>query len=365
VEVALGDKFLIVCSLDRQTGKTIFSLGLARILIKRGFNVGYFKPLGQRTYVTREGAIVDEDAYTMKSLLNLKEDIEELSPYIYHYDFLNKVLVKNEIEGLREGIIERANKIAEDKDIVIVEAHGCLWTGMSAGLSSLDLANILNAPVLILVNYDPVYICDRLLLLSEILENRKIDCLGTIIFGVKPGGDVCLNVYVLPRLSQFRFKVIGMLPTLREIIPLTAREVCEAIDARIIIGEEWLNRPIENFLVGAMTTESASKYFRVTSDKAVVTGGDREDIILAALETPTLVLVLTGNLYPSEKVINTAKEKRVPILLSPYDTYTTVKKIEEYRYTIRYLDENRINLLTDTVERKMNIDEIIRELNLS
>ena len=57
-------------------------------------------------------------------------------------------------------------------------------------------------------------------------------------------------------------------------------------------------------------------YFRRKPNKAVITGGDRADIQLAALETSTRCLILTGNLYPSPAVLNRAEELCVPVLLT-------------------------------------------------
>ena len=62
---------------------------------------------------------------------------------------------------------------------------------------------------------------------------------------------------------------------------------------------------IENFSIGAMNVEQALTYFRRIPRKAVITGGDRADIQLAALETDTVALVLTGNLFPAP-VVQTA-----------------------------------------------------------
>ena len=44
------------------------------------------------------------------------------------------------------------------------------------------------------------------------------------------------------------------------------------------------------------------------------------DIQLAALETSTSCLILTGNIYPSPSVLNRAEELCVPVLLTKLDT---------------------------------------------
>jgi BioD-like phosphotransacetylase family protein len=81
-------------------------------------------------------------------------------------------------------------------------------------------------------------------------------------------------------------------------------------------------------MVGAMNVEGALKHFRAQANKAVITGGDRADIQLAALETPTKVLILTGGLYPDSSVISAAQERNVPMMVVADDTMTVVNKMD-------------------------------------
>jgi BioD-like phosphotransacetylase family protein len=83
-------------------------------------------------------------------------------------------------------------------------------------------------------------------------------------------------------------------------------------------------------LVGAMSVESALSYFRRQPNKAVITGGDRADIQLAALDTSTRCLILTGNLYPSPVVLNRADELGIPVLLADMDTLSAIDVVEGY-----------------------------------
>jgi BioD-like phosphotransacetylase family protein len=77
-----------------------------------------------------------------------------------------------------------------------------------------------------------------------------------------------------------------------------------------------------------MTAEAALSRFRKQRNKAVITGGDRTDIQLAALETSTTCLVLTGNLEPRPLIIKQADELGVPVLLVRTNTMETVEAID-------------------------------------
>ena len=103
-----------------------------------------------------------------------------------------------------------------------------------------------------------------------------------------------------------------------------------------------------------MTQDSAIHYFRRAPRKAVITGGDRPDLALAALETDTSALILTGNLYPDVRVLARAEEKGVPVILVPYDTYTTVGKVKDVTGKIRIGDKKRINEAKRLVSKHVN-----------
>jgi uncharacterized protein len=74
-------------------------------------------------------------------------------------------------------------------------------------------------------------------------------------------------------------------------------EIREVLGVEIISCEDRREEAVENFMVGAMNVESALKHFRSLANKTVITGGDRIDIQLGALETPIKVLILTGGFF--------------------------------------------------------------------
>ncbi len=66
-----------------------------------------------------------------------------------------------------------------------------------------------------------------------------------------------------------------------------------------------------------------------------VTGGDRTDIQLAALETSSHCLILTGQLPPDELVLRRGEDVEVPVLSVDYDTLSTVEIIDRTFGSVR------------------------------
>jgi BioD-like phosphotransacetylase family protein len=117
-------------------------------------------------------------------------------------------------------------------------------------------------------------------------------------------------------------------------------------------------------LVGAMSAEAALTYFRRQSNKAVITGGDRADIQLAALETSTRCLILTGNLYPSPVVLNRADELGVPVLLADMDTMRAIDVVEGYLGRSRVQQPQKVDHFVGLLNEHFSFAALYESLGL-
>jgi BioD-like phosphotransacetylase family protein len=127
---------------------------------------------------------------------------------------------------------------------------------------------------------------------------------------------------------------------------------------------EWGNRLVENLMIGAMGPESALSHFRRRTNKAVITGGDRSDIQMAALQTSTSVLVLTGNLRPAVSVIDQAEVRQVPIILVADDTMTTVDRAEHIFGHVRFKQQAKIQRFTELLDKRFDFQRLYEKLGL-
>ena len=92
---------------------------------------------------------------------------------------------------------------------------------------------------------------------------------------------------------------------------------------------------------------------------------EAKDICLAALETDTNCLILTGNIYPSVTVLTKAEEKSVPVILVPHDTLSTVRQYEkaEAKGTDHPRNLEQAKNLTKFLSEHVDFDAIIKLLN--
>ena len=168
--------------------------------------------------------------------------------------------------------------------------------------------------------------------------------------------------YIYPYLKEEGIKIFGFIPRESSLMSVSVGELAKALNGNILCGEEQLGEMVESFMVGAMGQEQALRFFQQQSKKAVITGGDRADVQLAALETPTKALILTGNYTPSVTVLGVAESKKVPLILVDMDTMAAVDKTEAIIGKVRVHEDKKLELMQSLVEEYVDIDSIFREL---
>jgi BioD-like phosphotransacetylase family protein len=151
---------------------------------------------------------------------------------------------------------------------------------------------------------------------------------GLIINRAPPDAMAFVSQLAVPYLERRGIPVLGVLPEVPGLAALTVAELVAALEAKVLTEHYDPRAIVETLTIGAMTADAALSRFRKQTNKAVITSGDRADIQLAALETSTTCMILTGNLRPSPLIVKQADEFNVAVLLVPTSTLETVEGIE-------------------------------------
>ena len=136
------------------------------------------------------------------------------------------------------------------------------------------------------------------------------------------------------------------------------------LDAEVLCRPDRLDLMVESLSIGAMNVNSALEYFRRGNNMAVVTGGDRADIQLAALETSTQCLILTGHLAPQPFIVSRAEDLEIPILSVDLDTLTTVEIIDRAFGQVRLQESIKINCARELFGNHCEVDRLISLLGI-
>ncbi len=320
-------KSLHITGAERYSGKTATCLALGMRMQQDGYKVGYLKPLSLQPW--RIGnKIADEDAAYVKKVLNLPAEPWELSPIVITPEFLREQLVNPGKEDLMAKVLQAYEKLGKDQDVLIVEGGGSLREGYVVGLPTVGVVNKLGSKALVIAKYR-----EEVRMLDDVLSTQarlgEAFC-GILINRVPEDASDFVKKIAVPFLENKKVKVFGVLPEVRGLSALTVGELIRLLDAEVLTKYQRAEALVENLTVGAMTAEAALSRFRRSANKAVITGGDRTDIQLAALETSTTCLILTGNLRPSPLVIKQAEEFGISVLLVRTNTMETIEQIEKF-----------------------------------
>lgn len=354
---------LYICSTTGSNGKSIVSLGLALNLQEKGLRVGYLKPIGWEAARDTAGDKIDKDMELMAHVLNLRPSNELNSPIIFGSRFLEE---SEKIDPLhyQNKILTAYDKAAEEKDVTILEGPSTLGIGSSMDIDPISLSRKLKSHIIMVSRYQSDLTVD-----SDIWTKKVVEALGG-----KTAGQVLNQVhrrdvervkrFATPAYKKNEVNLLGIIPEETELIAPTVREITEKVKCEILAGKDSLDKVVEDMLVGAMSPESSLTYFRRSIRKAVITGGDRTDVQLAALETDLSALILTGNIYPDIKILSLADDLKVPVLLVPWDTYTTVRTLSHIAGRITPQDDKKIQQVKKLVTDNIDLIKIIDILNI-
>ncbi|TDA63998.1 MAG: phosphotransacetylase family protein [Clostridia bacterium] len=339
------------------SGKTAVGVALALKLKEQGVRVAYFKPVGAMVGEKR----VDEDAVLMREVLGMSLPLEEMVLFDVGSHYLSRY---EKSGGYLERVAMAHRSVAAGADVVIIGGAPSPYSMASLGLDAGSVAGHLGASVLLVQKVINDLSLDLAIAYNQFVRFREVPALGTILNHVPRAlWDKARGVYA-PLLEDQGYQVLGIIPQRADISAPTVAEFHDLLGGEILAGEDKMEQAVEDVVIGAMTLESALRYFRRALNKAVITGGDRADLALAALETSTSVIVLTGGLYPDVKVINRAREKGVPLLLVSHDTYSVINMLQEVTRKIRPGDQRSLKLAVENLERYCNWQAIVAHLKL-
>ncbi len=318
-------KSLYITSVEPHSGKTAACLAIGRQLQSEGHCVKYMKPLSLQPFRV-SGKLADEDAAFAKEILKLEEEPWQLSPVIVTSDSLRRYISGDRAEDLITKIKTECEQLITGCEILLLEGGGSLREGYVIGLPTVQVARELGSKVLAIVRYH-----SEVQLLDDALaaKTRLGDLFIGVIMNRVPGEALnFIDEMARPFLEEKGVAIFGVLPEVRGLESLMVQEIIDVLNAEVLTNLVNPQGLVENLTVGAMTAEAALSRFRRQVNKAVITGGDRTDIQLAALETSTTCLILTGNMRPSPLIIKQADQFGVPVLLVRENTMETIEMLD-------------------------------------
>ncbi len=351
-------KYLLVGSIEAYCGKSATILGIAHQLQEQGLDIAYGKPLGICLSINQTET-KEEDVRFMAEVLKLPSTRLRSPLLSLDAEIIHKRLSGEDQTDYRQSL-EEYIKIP-DAALVLLEGPGTLEEGSLFDLSLRQVAHVVDAAVLLVARFQVVQLVDTLLSAKQ----RLGDCLlGVLINDIPSDHLETVQTVVRPFLERQGIAVLGLLPRSNLLRSVSVRELVSELKAEVLCRADRLDLMVESLKIGAMNVNSALEYFRQGTNMAVVTGGDRMDIQLAALETSTQCLILTGRLPPQPFILSRAEDLEIPILSVELDTLATVEIIDNTFGQVRLSEPIKVECMRQMMAEHFDIDRLMSQMEL-
>ena len=357
---------LLIGSCEPFSGKSAVVLGLGRQLLKRGVDLRFGKPLATNVESStdhRDLPLIDPDVRFVGATLGLPDgslipSLDVLEPNVAQQRLLDANLDPG--EGLNQ--LRQQLAAAPPGSLCLLEAAGSLQEGLLYGLSLPQLVSSLDASVLLVHPWSDSRSVDPLIAAQQKLGDRL---LGLVLNAVNPSAVAALRQQEVPALEHMGLPVMGVLPRSPLLRSVTVEELARRLEAEVLCCPDRLDLLVETLSIGAMNVNSAMEFFRRRRNMAVVTGADRTDIQLAALEASTQCLILTGVGEPLPQLVSRAEELEVPLLKVERDTLTTVEVVEQAFGHVRLHEAVKATYAIRLVEEHCNFEGLYSHFGLA
>ena len=350
---------IYIASPEGDTGKSTIALGILHRLAATVAKVGVFRP------ITRLGE--DRD-YILELLLAQStaglpyEDCVGVSYQQLHED----------PDAAIGDIVDRYHHVADQCDAVLIVGSDYTDVAAPSELSTnARIAANLGAPVVLAVKAK-----DRTP--DQITQIVEI-CLAEIAAQHAHTAAVVANrcdpsqmSAVADALKRFEPKTY-VLPEEPLLVAPSVAELQAAVDGTVLRGDPaLLSREAMDVLVAGMTAEHVLE--RLTEGVAVVTPGDRSDVVLAVVSAhaaegfPSLsCVILNGGLelHPSIESLVSGLGLRLPIITTGFGTFETASRVASARGRVTALSQRKIDTALALMDTHVDTADLLAQLAIS
>lgn len=358
---------IFLAATGQNRGKTTVSLGLIAAVLSRGHRLGFLKPVGQR-YLVVDGTRADEDAVLVRDVFGLTDALNDMSPVTLPRHFTTDFVMGRITGDLARDVTDAYHRVAEGKDLVIIEGTGHAGVGAVVGLSNARAAAMLDAPVIIVSEGGVGRPIDEIALNCALFARHGVRVAGAIVNKVDVGARPELREVLERGLTQQGVELLGCLPYSELLANPSLELIVTHLDGELLSGAATPGQTIGEVAIGAMQAGHAMELLR---DRVLlITPGDREDLVLASIaanraspERPKVIgMILTGGFRPSQAVLDELRASGLFALLVETDTYRTARAVDEILVKTHPTDTEKIATIIDLVAGSLDVDALLARL---
>lgn len=150
--------------------------------------------------------------------------------------------------------------------------------------------------------------------------------------------------------------VIAALPEDRLLAGPAVRDVRDALNARTLLAD-GADTALEWVVVAPVASDPGAPYFARWERKAIVVRHEKADVLLAAVGSGPDCLIITGGQEPMPYVLDRIRNegRDLTVLLSPLDTYHTVRRIEKLYGASRFAGMRKVERAAELLRERLAV----------
>ncbi|OBG51757.1 phosphate acetyltransferase [Mycolicibacterium fortuitum] len=349
---------IYIASPEGDTGKSTIALGILHRLAATVPRVGVFRP------ITRLGEDRDYILELLLASATAGLSYDECVGVSYQQ-------VHEDPDVAIAQIVDRFHRVAEQCDAVLIVGSDYTDVATPSELSmNARIAVNLGAPVVLAVKA-----ADRTP--AEVAHVVEV-CLAELNHQHAHAAAVVANRCDPAQLDAVAqaLKPLGppayVLPEEPLLVAPSVAELQVAVDGTMIAGDpELLSREAMGVMVAGMTAEHCLE--RLTEGVAVVTPGDRSDVVLAVVSAhaaegfPSLsCIILNGglDLHPAIASLVEGLGLRLPIVATKYGTFETASRVAGARGRVTAKSQRKIDTALALMDKHVDVNDLIAQLSI-
>lgn len=360
-------KKIFIAATGQNSGKTTASLSLLHLAQKKYKRVGFIKPVSPKPTQLR-GVTVDKDAALMCQVFGLGRDLRHMSPVVIEKDstrqFLDGHLNPRELE---EKILSACAAIEKHCDFLIIEGSGHPGVGSVVGLSNAHVAQILNAPVLMVTGGGVGNVIDSVHLNRALFEKEGVEIRAILANKLIPEKRESTLTYLKRAFADEPFTLLGGFNYQPVLADPTLRRVANILGLELHGNKRESKRIIHFLQIGAPSTQRVTELLR--DDTLLIVTSSRDELLITLAnmyQIPEYRHKIVGLLIPGVAKISPIAQQildrsRVPYLRTcSHTTGQLYRAISEDVYKLTAEDTSKIDMVRSLSETRFDFDQLDR-----
>jgi phosphate acetyltransferase len=360
---------IYIASPEGDTGKSAIALGILHRLTATAPRVGVFRP------ITRVATGHDRnDAARLKSRDYILELLLAQSTAGLGYDECVGVGYERlhaDLDGAIADIVDRFHRVASRCDAVVIVGSDYTDVATPSELSvNARIAANLGAPVVLAVRGKGRTPAEVAKGVEVCLAEVKAQHAHTVAVVANRCDPAELDA-VAAELRRFEPKCY-VVPDEPLLVAPSVADLASAVGGTQIKGDEGLlGREVLGVMVAGMTAEHVLE--RLSEGYAVVTPGDRSDVVLAVMSAhaaegfPSLsTVILNGGLplHPAVAALVDGLGLRIPIIATGLGTFDTASAVASARGRMTVDSQRKIDTALGLMERHVDTVDLLARLSI-